>query len=281
MACRYIKKNRHVMVCALAFAILAVTETRVVTRSVWHPVTFQIQVSGTANSTDFPVVDNGTGDPCVIPLPTNKFVLLAPYIVLAATILVATVATPVHVRHVKRREKLHIYGSSGFSETTTATGSTTVNKSYPYDPGDHRMQTQTKIVSMSVTGNSTYIGSFAAIESTSKASTGAIRQQVAGQDFPADCFFDVHIEIKTVLPCLRTAIHNDEPRSLSAVMTSIPPCASTYESPVAITLEYEQDNVAGAMLATTHHAEAPVCDIVIPVDKYSLMDPYIGLPQQL
>lgn len=171
MACRYIKKNRHVMVCALAFAILAVAETRVVTLSAGHPVTFQIQVSGTADRTDFPVVDNGTVDPCVVPLPTDKLGLLAPYIGLAATILVVTVATPVQIKHVKRRKKLHTYGPSESSETTTATDPTTVNRSDPYDPGYHRMQIDTEIVSMSLTGNSTYTGSFA---TSTRAIVGAI-----------------------------------------------------------------------------------------------------------
>jgi len=38
-------------------------------------------------------------------VPVDKFGLLAPYVGLASTILVATVATAIYVRHVKRREE--------------------------------------------------------------------------------------------------------------------------------------------------------------------------------
>jgi energy-converting hydrogenase Eha subunit H len=38
-------------------------------------------------------------------IPTNKFGLLTPYIALASTILVATAATAIYVKHAKRRKK--------------------------------------------------------------------------------------------------------------------------------------------------------------------------------
>jgi len=40
-----------------------------------------------------------------IVIPTDKFALLAPYIGLGVTFIIATVVTVIYVKHVKRREK--------------------------------------------------------------------------------------------------------------------------------------------------------------------------------
>jgi hypothetical protein len=174
--------------------------------------------------------------------------------------------------------ELQIYGPSGFHEIIVATGPTTVNRSNPYDPGDGRIMIDTEIVSLNLVGYSTHIGSITVIESPSKASTGNIKQKTAGIDFPADSFFDVYIEIKTTLPSPLGTLHNDDPKHMTAVIWSIPPIGSTYESPITIILKDELGNIVGAMLATRHTVGAPVGGIVVPVDKLGSLAPYIGLP---
>ena len=173
--------------------------------------------------------------------------------------------------------ELQIYGPSGFYEMITATGPTTVSRSDPYDPGDGRIMIDTEIVLMNLVGNSSYVGPITVTESSSKASTGAIKQQAAGVDFPADSFFDVFIEIKSGLPFPLGTLHNDDPKNMTAVIYRIPPLGSTYERPEIIYLKDELENIVGAMLATRHEVEGSVGGIAIPVDKLGLLAPYVGL----
>ena len=65
---------------------------------------------GYVGSQDFIVIAGGFGHECPPPVggiwvPVDKFGLLAPYIGLASTILVATAATAIYVKRVKRRKK--------------------------------------------------------------------------------------------------------------------------------------------------------------------------------
>jgi len=168
-----------------------------------------------------------------------------------------------YMEHTTATIELQIYGPSGFYEIITATGPTTVSRSDQYDPGDGRIMIDTEIVLMNLVGTSSYVGPITVIESPSKASTGAIKQQAAGVDFPADSFFDVFIEIKSGLPFPLGTLHNDDPKNMTAVIYSIPPFGSTYESPEIIYLKDELENIVGAMLATRHKVEAPVHDVSI------------------
>jgi hypothetical protein len=166
--------------------------------------------------------------------------------------------------------ELQIYGPSGFYETIVAKGPTNVSRSDPYDPGDGRIKIDTEIVSMNLVGASSYIGPITVVESPSKASTGKIRQQTAGMDFPADSFFDVYVEIKTSLPSPLGTLHNDDPKNMTAVITSIPPFGSLYESPITIYLKDELDNIVGAMLATRHKVESSVHEAIHDVGIISV-----------
>jgi hypothetical protein len=163
-----------------------------------------------------------------------------------------------------------------FTETITAKGPTDVLRSDPYDPGDGHIKIDTEIISMNLVGMSTHIGPITIIESPSKASTGAIQQQTAGIDFPADSFFDVFIEIHTTLPSPNGILHNDDPKHMSTVINQIPPLGSTYEGPIPIPLKDEQGTIIGSMLATRHKVET-VGGIVVPLDKLGLLAPFIGL----
>ena len=86
------------------------------------------------------------------------------------------------------------------------TGSTQIKRGIPHDPGDGHMVIDTEIVSMMLTG-----GGITLVESPGGSdpnnandppctagqgcSSGHMRQQTAGVDFPAESFFDIFIEV--------------------------------------------------------------------------------------
>jgi len=113
----------------------------------------------------------------------------------------------------------------------TITGSIDVQVSDPYDPGDGRIKIDTQIVSSNFVGTSPF-GPITITGSSTAISSGAIQQQVAGNDFPADSWFNAFFEIHTTLPYPYTTIHNEAPVSLEAVIYSIPPYGTTYTQSV-------------------------------------------------
>lgn len=85
----------------------------------------------------------------------------------------------------------------GPSCDVTVIGSGVVHRSNEYDPGDGRQKIDTEITSMSLTGSCSGLGPINVSRNTSltSPSTGAVQQQVAGQDFTADAFFDVFFTV--------------------------------------------------------------------------------------
>lgn len=140
-----------------------------------------------------------------------------------------------------------------FTETITVTGPTTVSRGMPYDPGDGHIKIDTEIISMNLVGTSVHIGPITIIESPSKASTGAIRQQIAGTDFPADSFFDVFVEIQTTLSPPVHTLHNDDPAIMNTAIDHIPPWGAIYTSQSGpIPLKDELDNIIGFIRHVSH-----------------------------
>jgi hypothetical protein len=161
-----------------------------------------------------------------------------------------------------------------FTETVTANGPTNVTRGTPYNPGNGRIKIDTEIVYMRLTGYSSHIGPITILESPSKKSNGTIQQKTAGIDFPADSFFDVYIEIHTVVG----TFHNDDPKRMNATIYQIPPYGTVYEGPQTIPLKNATDYTIGYIKATNHTVEHPlVGGIWIPVDKFVLLAPYIAL----
>jgi len=113
----------------------------------------------------------------------------------------------------------------------TSTGSIDVQASDPYDPGDGRIKIDTQIVSSNFVGTSPF-GPITITGSSTAISSGAIQQQVAGNDFPADSWFNAFFEIHTTLLYPYTTIHNVAPVPMEAVIYSIPPYGTTYTSSV-------------------------------------------------
>jgi hypothetical protein len=78
----------------------------------------------------------------------------------------------------------------------------------------------TEIVEMELRGDSE-LGPVIVRESANRESKGEVRQQGAGEDFPADSFFDVFVEVE--LPDLDLTLHNEEPMRMSTELHSLPP----------------------------------------------------------
>jgi len=167
-----------------------------------------------------------------------------------------------------------------FTETITATGHTVVTRGTPYDPGDGHIKIDTEIVSMNLAGTSVYIGPLTIVESPSKSSTGAIQQQTAGIDFPATSFFDVFVEIQTIMPSPVHIFHNDDPAHMSTTISSIPPWGATYGGPAPVPLKDEHNNIIGFIKHVSHDIppQPPsVGGLAFSVDTLRLLTPYIGL----
>lgn len=163
-----------------------------------------------------------------------------------------------------------------FTETMIVRGSTIVNRSDPYNPGDGRIVINTEIIFMDLKGNSDYIGPVDITESLSKKSSGTVKQLVAGVDFPADSSFGVYIEIHTVFG----VFHNDNPAFMAARIQSIPPFETNYTSgPVYLDLKNETDSVIGHIKHVWHKVGLFIYPggVAFSVEKPNLLGPYISL----
>lgn len=108
-------------------------------------------------------------------------------------------------------------------------GPTSVDRKEPKRNPDGRWQIETEIISMDLTGH--ILGMPIQIrESPEKHSTGIIRQITPGEDFPAESFFDVYVEIQTPLPRPFNIIYNKEPVIMSNIIDYIPPYLDNYTS---------------------------------------------------
>jgi hypothetical protein len=216
----------------------------------------------------------------------SKEVMKKAYFLPIACVLVLTIASipealcypPAGYDYMQSSATITVAITGMFTETLTAYGPVNISRSTPYDPGDGHMKIDTEIISMNLVGTSTHIGQITIIQSPFKASKGAVRQRTAGIDFPADSFFNVYIEILTMLSFPNNILHNNDPKNMSAIINQIPPYGSTYESPTTIPLQNAQNITIGALESTTHTIiHNVVGGLVIPVDKFSLLASYIAL----
>lgn len=129
-------------------------------------------------------------------------------------------------------------------ETLTVTGSMRIQRGDPYNPHDDHMTIDTEIVEMSLTGTSSLLGPITVVQSPTKPSNGSIRQKIISNDFPADSFFDVFLEIQTDGPA--STYHNDDPVRVSTTIDFIPPLGA-YTSEAPVLLKDEGDNIVGSI----------------------------------
>ena len=138
--------------------------------------------------------------------------------------------------------------SSGGPETTvTIVGPARINRSDPFDPGDGREIIETEILSLELRGNSA-LGPITVRESGPKQSSGIIRQQTPGQDFPAESFFDVFAVVTTDVG----GFHNEDPIRLQAVIAEIPPLQAMY-IPDATFVGVDLFNADGVRVGVLRH----------------------------
>ena len=132
--------------------------------------------------------------------------------------------------------------------TLTLVGPARVERSEAVDPGDGRLIVYTEIVAMDLRGDSP-VGPVEIRERGDRQSTGIIRQKTAGQDFPADSFFDVWVDVVTPLGVFR----NDAPIRLTAMINAIPPLQAQYV-PEASFEEVNLVDASGAKVGVIRHA---------------------------
>lgn len=104
-------------------------------------------------------------------------------------------------------------------ETIELQGPTVIRRSDPQQDGD-LFAVPTEIVQLQLTGTSS-LGPVIVRQSPDQPSTGEVRQQEAGQDYPAASFFDVFVEVE--LPEQNLVLHNEEPMRMEATLSGLPP----------------------------------------------------------
>jgi hypothetical protein len=124
------------------------------------------------------------------------------------------------------------------TETVELDGPARVTRSDPRQDGDVFV-VDTEIVEMELRGEGSF-GPIVVRESPDKESQGEVRQKNAGEDFPADSFFDVYVEVEVtnvtaVAGGLRVngnaasaagnalILHNEEPMRMVSELSSLPP----------------------------------------------------------
>ncbi len=110
-------------------------------------------------------------------------------------------------------------------------GPTIVQRGDPYIPITSTVKTiDTEILSMDLVGQSPNLGTIRLRESPTRASIGRVTQQTPNADFPANSFFDVFVEIDTVLGPL----HNEQPIRMqcsTSGLRGIPPLFDIFLMP--------------------------------------------------
>jgi hypothetical protein len=172
------------------------------------------------------------------------------------------------------------------------TGPTNVSRSIPENTSSGQWKIDTEIIQMDLVG--TLWGRPVWInESPVRDSTGFIKQQQPGQDFPADSFFDVYVEIDTGLPRPFNKLHNKDPVEMYSEINDIPPYDHIYittDVTPDIPLYTETGRRPVAWLKHANHTTAPSIedpeihiDIISPKNHYLYVFgiPFVSLPSDI
>ncbi len=110
----------------------------------------------------------------------------------------------------------------------TAVGPTRIRRGDPYDPGDGRIKIDVEIQQMALSGD-TPLGP--AVIRVINPASGCVQQRVAGEDFPADSWFDlmVEIEVRTAFGTIRVFSDPETPIRMMAVIDALPPFDAQYQ----------------------------------------------------
>ena len=165
--------------------------------------------------------------------------------------------------------------SLSFPETPfTAVGPARIRRGAPYDPGDGRIKIDTQIEQWVVSGE-TPLGP--AVVRVVNPAPGCIQQQSAGQDFPADAWFDVSLEIVIQSSFGPITVFSDPaaPIRLTATLDALTPFEAQYEPADAfagVDLVDASGSVVGFLGRVTHFVGQRPTFSVAP-DGPSSLDP--------
>ncbi len=139
---------------------------------------------------------------------------------------------------------------NGIPDTeVSAQGPFLVQRSDPQAGSDGRNVIDTEIVQMDLVGSSP-LGPVTIQQSPTRRSVGQIVARQRGQDFPADSFFDIFVEIRVG----ELTLVNEVSIRMSAVITEIPPKITVYrslENPI-VPLTDGRGNVIALLLHVAH-----------------------------
>jgi hypothetical protein len=154
---------------------------------------------------------------------------------------------------------------TGIFNETFVQGPTNITRGTPYDPGDGHIRINTKITYMHLTGNTYHnnIGPITIVQNPSKTSNGTVRQVNAGVDFPANCSFDLYVEIHTMLPFPLGTLHNDDPTFMTALISSIPPPTGTVLAgpPAPVPLKNQHNSTIGFITMVRYIVGSGPCSL--------------------
>jgi len=144
------------------------------------------------------------------------------------------------------------------------TGSLTMDRSDPFEDGSTGKWTiDTEIVSMELAGTVPESGNIVIRQSSTQQSLGNIAQQTpGGEDFPADSFFDIFIEIEVegVPPFLTSPFVNMDPIRVQTFpvlpVTDIPPIGTQYFQEGCVDIFTSNDPPLGFPVVQ-------ICDLVL------------------
>ncbi len=116
----------------------------------------------------------------------------------------------------------------GAFETIDLEGPALIKRGDPGDSdGDGLADIETEIVSMELTGTHPLLGPVTVSQDPERPSMGMVEQQERGQDFPADSFFDVFVEVQ--LQDMNLVAVNEDSLRMEATLTALPPGESDGE----------------------------------------------------
>lgn len=136
-----------------------------------------------------------------------------------------------------------------------AIGPMTIQRGQPFDPGDGKCEIDTEMTLMNMQGTFTdptgFSRDFTLTTHRDKKVTGKIKQQVAGQDFPADSHLDLFVELVVPInPFIVERPFNQVSARLQGPINCIPP------------REEETARVDGPIRLTSNLSGLPYADLL-------------------
>lgn len=155
--------------------------------------------------------------------------------------------------------EIQIAGFEG-TQTIFLSGITDIDRSDPAWGGDqitYANAIQTEIEMMEMYGTSSFGPAYVSLNNGIP-STGTIEGRSQENDYPADSFFDVFIEIHLA----GMILHNQDPMRLSAEIYCIPPIGTVYRHVGEVQLYNEQDQPIAVIIQAVHKLESPLFSVV-------------------